>query len=217
MRILEVHLLSPSLEDSVEFYCDLLELEMLQRTAQLLTIQCGDTVIYFRESNGTNALYHLAFEIPHNKFDESYDWFNERVQLIQITNTSYIADFINWKAKSFYFYDTHGNILEGIARFEADTHSPEKFSSRSINYISEIGIVSDHVAETIHQVHLDFNIPVFSRQPAQADFAALGDDQGLFIVAADDRPWYPTKTRSRHSHTRIVFEQKGNRYNWSID
>ena len=149
-----MHLLSPSLEDSVEFYCDLLELEMLQRTAQLLTIQCGDTVIYFRESNGTNALYHLAFEIPHNKFDESYDWFNERVQLIQITNTSYIADFINWKAKSFYFYDTHGNILEGIARFEADTHSPEKFSSRSINYISEIGIVSDHVAETIHQVHL---------------------------------------------------------------
>jgi hypothetical protein len=217
MRILELHLLSPSLPESLEFYGNLLGIEILQSNDHLLVMQCGDTIVNFRASEGAACLYHLAFEIPHNKFDEAYDWFNERVQLIPITNDSYIADFFNWKAKSFYFYDTHGNILEGIARFEADTHSPEKFSSRSINYISEIGIVSDNVAETIRQVKLDFNIPVFSRQPSQADFAALGDDQGLFIVASTDRPWYPTKTRSRHSHTRIVFEQKGNRYDWSID
>jgi catechol 2,3-dioxygenase-like lactoylglutathione lyase family enzyme len=216
MRILEIQLLTPSLEESVEFYCGLLEFEMLQNSDQLLSIQCGDTVITFRPSNGAAALYHFAFEIPHNKFDEAYDWFNERVDLLPITSDSFIADFVNWKAKSFYFYDSHGNILECIARFEADTHSKEKFNSRSINYISEIGIVSDKVAETIHQVQLDFNIPVFSRQPAYADFAALGDDQGLFIVASNNRSWYPTETRSRHSLIRIAFEQHGNRYEWTV-
>ena len=217
MRILELHLLSPSLAGSLEFYSNVLDIQILQSSDHLLMLQCGDTIIEFRPSHGADALYHFAFEIPNNKFDEAYNWFNERVQILMINNESFIADFVNWKAKSFYFYDSHGNILECIARFEADTHSTEKFSSRSINYVSEIGIVSNDVTETIREVQLDFNIPVFSRQPAQPDFAALGDDQGLFIVASDNRPWYPTQTRSRHSFTRVIFEHRGNRYDWSID
>ena len=32
----------------------------------------------------------------------------------------YIADFIKWHAKSFYFKDPAGNILELIARFDLD-------------------------------------------------------------------------------------------------
>ena len=215
MKILELHLLSPSLSESVAFYSDVLDLDILHNDEQLLMIEAGETLLHFRPSKGAAALYHIAFEIPNNKFDEAFEWFKERVEFLPVKNDSFIADFVNWKAKSFYFYDLHGNILECIARFEANTESIEKFSGQSINYISEIGIVTDHVDAMIHQVHVDFNVPVFSRQPAQADFAALGDDEGLFIVAADNRPWYPTETSSRHCLTRIVFEQKGNRFDWT--
>src|SRR5215203_6968588 len=100
MRILELHLLSPSLSDTTEFYCNGLGFEMLQSNDHLLMMQCGETIINFRSSDGANSLYHFAFEIPNNKFDEAYDWFNERVQFLPITDDTYIADFINWKAKS---------------------------------------------------------------------------------------------------------------------
>jgi catechol-2,3-dioxygenase len=214
MKILELHMLSPSLSDTVAFYNNVLDLDILHNDDQLLMIPAGSTLLHFRPSKGEPALYHIAFEIPNNKFEEAFEWFKERVEFLPVKNDSFIADFVNWKAKSFYFYDLHGNILECIARFEADTESIEKFSSQSINYVSEIGIVTDDVAATIHRVHLDFNVPVFARQPAQADFAALGDDEGLFIVASDNRPWYPTETRSRRCLTRIVFEQKGNGFDW---
>jgi catechol-2,3-dioxygenase len=217
MRILELHLLADNLKAVTDFYGDLLGFDLLHRDEHLVTVSAGETLLHFRPSHGAPAVYHFAFEVPNNRFDDAYQWFLDHVKLIPITVDSYIADFANWKAKSFYFYDTQGNILECIARFHADTASREKFSSHSINYISEIGIVVDHVAQTIEHVQDDFNIHVFVRQPPLADFAALGDDQGLFIVAANDRPWYPTNIRSCKCPIGIVFEQHGHQFHWKLN
>lgn len=217
MRILELHLLAENLEEAAAFYQGLIEFEILHQDKQLLTLATGDTQLHFRPANGAPALYHFAFEVPNNKFEDAYQWFSERVELMPITPDSFIADFVNWKAKSFYFRDNQGNILECIARFHSNTHSTQKFNSRSINYISEIGIVTDDITHTIHQVKQDFDVPVFSRQSVLPEFAALGNDEGLFIVSAPRRPWYPTKTEAQKCLTRIKFAQQNNEYEWTIE
>jgi hypothetical protein len=52
-----------------------------------------------------------------------------------------IADFVNWRAKSVYFFDPAGNIIELIARFDLNNASSEKFSSEQFLSLSEIGLV----------------------------------------------------------------------------
>ena len=42
-----------------------------------------------------------------------------------------IANFVNWHAKSVYFFDPAGNIVELIARFDLDNKTSETFSSRN--------------------------------------------------------------------------------------
>jgi len=217
MRILELHLLANDLSRTAEFYVDRMGFALLHQDQHLLTIASGESLLHFRPANRRPAQYHFAFEVPNNKFNDAFDWFSERTKLVPVSPGILVADFVNWKAKSFYFFDTQGNILECIARFEANTHSKEKFSSRSINYISEIGIVTNDLPHTIHQLKVDFNITSYSRQAPQQDFAAIGDDEGLFILAANQRPWYPTDILASKCLTRIIFEQNGHAFEWTIE
>src|SRR6476469_5199612 len=217
MRILELHLLTENLAKTADFYHGMLGFELSHYDEHLLTIAAGETLLNFRPAHGAPCLYHFAFEVPNNKFDDAYEWFSELVEFIPITPDTFIADFVNWKAKSFYFFDNQGNILECIARFDADTHSSVKFTSSSINYISEIGIVADDVPQMIHQLQLDFNIPPFPKHLPQPEFGAVGDDQGLFILAAKNRLWYPTDRPASKCLTRIIFEQHSREFDWIVN
>ena len=77
-----------------------------------------------------NPFYHFAFNIPSNKFEEAFQWMQTRVDLLWLDDyKSYIADFTNWNAKSFYFTDPAGNILEFISRFDLDDIAAEPFSA----------------------------------------------------------------------------------------
>lgn len=217
MRILELHLLTENLAEAADFYDGLLGFELSHYDEQLLIVTIGDTLLNFRPAGGAPCLYHFAFEVPNNKFDDAYEWFSQLVNFLPITADKFIADFVNWTARSFYFYDNQGNILECIARFESNTHSKEKFTSRAINYISEIGIVIDDVPHTIHQLQVDFNLTPFPRQPPQQEFAAVGDDEGLFMLAANQRPWYPTNIPASKCLTRIIFEQHRHEFDWIVN
>lgn len=217
MKILELDLLSPDMKTTAWFYQTVLGFRLLTSHPGHLQLQAGDTILNFRPAEGRPCVYHLAFDIPHNQLEEAFEWVNQRVDILPVTNESKIADFVNWKAKSFYFFDPHGNILEYIARFKADTASKKHFNGDSVLYVSELGIVTADVQRTIRQVSTDFSVPVFSRQPPMQDFAALGDDRGLFIVVTEERAWYPTQTKSVRSFTRVVFEQHDQQFEWTIE
>ena len=56
--------------------------------------------------------YHYAINIPANKIEEAKDWLSNRVRLLWMEDyKDDIADFVNWHAKSIYFYDPAGNIV----------------------------------------------------------------------------------------------------------
>ena len=103
-----------------------------------------------------------------------------------------VIDFPNWNAKSLYFYDNNGNVLECIARFDNESGSEKPFDSSGFISISEIALVSDNVKELAADLIKRYNLAYFTRQKQSEEFSVLGDDIGLIILVNSSRNWFPT-------------------------
>lgn len=209
MNILEIQLITSNIPQTQKFYHEILGMEILHADDSSIKFSAAQSTLVFKKTAINNPFYHFAFTIPSNKFEEAHAWANQNVQLLPITPASTIANFTNWNAKAFYFYDNNQNIVEFIARFDLDNNSDKSFDGGSIFSISEIGIVTDDAKAYSERMIEEYDINFFSKQPPQDDFAAIGDDSGLFIVVNDKRNWYPTNKPSRKYWTAIKFEQEG--------
>ena len=201
MHIRELTIKTSNLQELYEFYAEVLSLEVEDESPNdgQLIINVGNSVLIFEESNSIrNPVYHFAFNIPSNKIEEAHEWLKDKVNLIWLSDyNSNIAEFKGWKARSLYFYDPAGNIVEFIARTDLNDHSSAPFSELQIRNISEVGIVfpsnsyGDHVKDLLGK----FGLSWFGKQPPMEQFCAVGDDEGLFIVVPENRAWYPTQDR----------------------
>jgi catechol-2,3-dioxygenase len=209
MKLLEVELLSADILQTKEFYHEILGMEILHADDSSIKVSAGLSTLIFKKTNNENPFYHFAFTIPSNKFEEAHAWASKGVQLLPVTPDSTIADFKNWNAKAFYFYDNNQNIVEFIARFDLDNNSDKPFDGSSVFSISEIGIVVDNAKAHSEKMLEEYELNFFSRQPPQDDFVAIGDDHGLFIVVNDKRNWYPTNKPSGKYWTAIKMEYNG--------
>jgi hypothetical protein len=167
---------------------------------QDLIVHAGNSEIIFRQAlNNKQPYYHFAFNIPYNKIEAAREWLKEKAKLIWIEDyNSEIAEFINWKARSIYFFDPAGNIVELIGRKEFYLATENGFGPKDFLSISEIGIVfhkkeyDNRIEEIMDLMELGY----FSRQKPIPGFSAIGDDEGLLIAVYDDRKWYPTNIHS---------------------
>ena len=216
MNIPELQLLSSNISQTKKFYYEILGMRIIHADESSIKISAGQSTLLFKKVNGQNPFYHFAFTIPANKFNEAFAWANKKVELIPITPTSNIADFKNWNAKAFYFYDNNQNIVEFIARFDLDNNSDKVFDGSSIYSISEIGIVVDNAKEYSKKLLEEHGLNYFSHQPPQDDFVAIGDDNGLFIVVNNKRNWYPTSKPSEKFWKAIRIEQGGKFTNFEM-
>ncbi len=82
----------------------------------------------------------------------------------------------------------------------------KKFNPSSIVSISEIAIVTDNVTETANHLIQSLNIIYFDKQMPSEDFAALGDDHGLFILSKTERNWFLTDMPSKKYWQKIIIE-----------
>jgi catechol-2,3-dioxygenase len=209
MNILELQLLSTGISQTKKFYHEILGMGILHADDSSIKVSAGLSALIFKKAINKNPFYHFAFTIPSNKFEEAHAWVSKRVQLLPVAPDSTIADFKNWNAKAFYFYDNNQNIVEFIARFDLDNNSDNPFDGSSVFSISEIGIVVDNAKTYSEKMLEEYDLNFFSKQPPQGDFVAIGDDHGLFIVVNDKRNWYPTNKPSGKYWTAIKFEQEG--------
>ena len=166
------------------FYQEALELPVTQTGTDVL-VTMGTTIIRFKQATKQDPFYHFAITIPSNKIEEAKEWLSKKVELLWIEEyKSVIADFINWKAQSVYFFDPSGNIVELIARFDLHNETEETFSSKQLLSVSEIGLVfpkADIENQTAHLLQ-QFSLSYFDKQPPFPHFKAVGDDEGLFII-----------------------------------
>jgi catechol 2,3-dioxygenase-like lactoylglutathione lyase family enzyme len=203
MQILEVILLSENLKETELFYAGKLGFTIINKKAGTLSFAVGRSVLTFQSTEIKQPIYHFAINIPNNKLNEAVTWASLKADLINISENETIADFSTWNAKSFYFFDNNGNILEFIARKDLDNSSDLPFESTSILSISEIGIVSNRVPELASFLSHKYQIPIFEKQTVSPNFAALGNDQGLLILSGLHRHWFPTQTPADKFPTHI--------------
>lgn len=197
MLLKEIRLKTNHLSALHNFYKEVLELPTVYSSEKSIIVTAGKSQLIFEETNNPgNPFYHFAFNIPSNKFEEAFQWMKTKLELLWLDDyKSYIANFVNWNAKSFYFIDPAGNILELIARFDLNDTVDENFSCAHIRNVSEIGLVfpvksfDSDVNKLLEQYPLSY----FDKQPPVPYFRAVGNDEGLFVIVPENRVWFSTK------------------------
>jgi catechol 2,3-dioxygenase-like lactoylglutathione lyase family enzyme len=209
MKILELELLSDDILKTEVFYNEVLGLNTMSKEDSGISFNAGSTKLTFRPSINVKPVYHFAFDVPNNKLLEAFDWIEKKTEIMYVIPPDKIADFYNWNAKSFYFYDNNGNILEFIARNDLDNASQKAFDGASILSVSEIGLVSKNVVVQCDELFDKYGLTAYSKQPKLNKFIVLGTVTGLFILVEENRDWYPTDKKSKSFWTKIVFSNNG--------
>ncbi len=197
MDIQEITLLSNNLAETLAFYSGVIGLPVFNQEGQSLSFSAGKSILTFEESAAIkHPTYHFAFNIPENQIQEAVNWCRDKVELLQITESSKIADYRQWNAHAVYFLDNNGNVVELIARHDLQNSASKTFTAAAITGISEIGLVTEKVPSFTHTLLDTYHLTLFSKQPMQPGFAAIGDDHGLLIIVGKGRCWFPTEVPS---------------------
>ncbi len=216
MLLKEIKLQTRHVTELFIFYKEVLQLPVTFLEEKTISILSGQSLLIFTETNGsTDPFYHFAFNIPSNKFDEAFQWVQNRTELLWLDEyKSYVADFVNWHAKSVYFQDPAGNILELITRFDLNDNVYESFSSKQFRNISEIGLVFpvDLLDKNVNVLLANYDLEYFLKQPPLPYFRAIGDDEGLFIAVPENRNWFATHTPSGIFPIEVSFINNNNLY-----
>lgn len=209
MKILELELLSDDILKTEVFYNEVLGLKTISKEDSGISFNAGSTKLTFRPSVDVKPVYHFAFDLPNNKLLEAFDCIEKKTEIMYVIPPDKIADFYNWNAKSFYFYDNNGNILEFIARNDLDNATQKAFDGASILSVSEIGLVSKNVVVQCDKLFDKYGLTAYSKQPKLNKFIVLGTVTGLFILVEENRDWYPTDKKSKSFWMKIVFSNNG--------
>jgi len=107
-----------------------------------------------------------------------------------------------WDSQSVYFDGPEGQVLELIERRGRERDSASELTLLSV---SEVGVAVPDVAAAIAALGAA-GLDVY-QGPYPADFAAVGDAEGMLILAAPGRAWLPTSDRrAGASRVRVVAE-----------
>jgi len=215
MQINRVILQTSVLKALTVFYNSLIELRADGRNEGETTIMIGSTELVFKQVSAADPFYHFAINIPANKIEEAKKWLSGRVELIRMDPyESDIADFASWHAKSIYFFDPAGNIVELIARFDLDNKTDEPFSSAQFLSVSEVGLVlkENEFHKSVASLLQQYQLSYFDKQPPLRYFRVVGNDEGLFIVVPENRNWFPTNKSSGIFPMEVKFENDGREY-----
>jgi len=200
-----------------DFYHRLLGLEILDETADAVTVAAGRTQMTFVSGGSAppdeTPFYHLAFQIPENKIRAARDWQRERTPLVppdaeRLLDPAYPEDvvhFAHWNAHAVFFRDPAGNLLEHIARHDLDNAAPGPFTSGDVLSVSEIALVVENVGAAAAELGKALGLSTYGATSDQ--FVPLGDEHGLLLVFGrgrnlgfgEGRPAgvFPTRVRIR--------------------
>ncbi len=206
MKILELNLFCNDLKSLNDFYISNFDLALLSESENTLTVLIGKSKLTFKQNTGIESpYYHFAINIPENQINEAINWLKPKVKLIE-NEGSPLINFPNWNAHSVYFYDPAGNIVELIARHDLNNASNEPFSAKSLLNISEVGMPVPDVKVFHDMLNEKFGEKLWSGN--LETFAAMGDQEGLFIVVTPHRNWYPTDKPCNIYPLKVKIESK---------
>jgi catechol 2,3-dioxygenase-like lactoylglutathione lyase family enzyme len=202
MKIHELTLAAGNPEEQKKFYSENLGFKEIEASSATdgFSFMAGYTRINFVPGD-KDSRYHFAFNIRPDQLPDTIKWLEDHeIELLNNEQgTGKIVDFPAWRAKSVYFFDPAGNIVEFIARAAiAPAGNAPKFSAQSICGISEIGIVCDEVPAMRQWIEMTHGINGFVRQENTENFSAMGDDEGLLLLVPEGRNWFMGNFEAYH-------------------
>lgn len=212
MQIHEIHLWTGNLSAQFEFYSGLLKLPVLEQNGRQFAVLAGETALFFHRDLNFSGIYHFAFNIPENLYEEAKLWLLARLPLVELIDGTDIFYTLGiWNSHAMYFRDADNNIVEFIARHYLPNKSSDPFSTEQILSISEIGLPTENVIEQVETFQAQLGLQVFDGAGSEV-FTALGDQRGLLIIVQQGRIWFPqTGTPAQIQPVRVVLSNQQNR------
>ncbi|AVY68310.1 hypothetical protein [Xanthomonas translucens] len=203
MRIVQLSLPASDPAASAAFYRDVLQLPVAATQVRI-----GWSLLDLVAANVEVGSVHLAFNLPHARFDAACAWLSWRVPLLHdpLGESRFVLD-AAWQSQSLYFAGPDGAVLELIARKPLPVHATAAgaFSAAELLCISEIGLPSAQVPAVVAAAQQRLGLPPFV--PVSDVFAPLGDHEGLLIVVDGQRRWFPEQRQLPFAHgVRVVVE-----------
>ncbi|WP_025784439.1 hypothetical protein [Sporosarcina sp. D27] len=191
MDIKQVTLQATKIEEMKYFYTVTLGLDLVEDNEDKFCVAVGSSKLEFTSTNEkVNPYYHFAFNIPRNKFNEAKSWVEEKVSLNREDGVDE-ADFPHLSARSLYFNDPSGNIVEFISRHSTSDNGDEPFSHKSILNISEISLTVLDAIKVGRQL-MELGIKERDNEPLSAtSLNFMGDTKaGVFVLLVQPgRKW----------------------------
>jgi len=196
MLIKELKLFTSNLNQQVHFYKNVIGLELIELQDETVSFTVGDSILKFDYKEQITP-YHFAVNIPYNQSNEALVWLKDRVEILKNGNDE-IQHFTGINAKSIYFYDFEGNIVEFISRVNLGILSKDKFSVDNLLNISEIGLATEDIERDYNQLNSIVQLDIFNGTTER--FCTVGDQNGLFIfVNKNIKDWFPTNDKAYSS------------------
>lgn len=215
MRLLELTLDATDLTAAYSFYAGDLGLPVVRRATDALTLQAGASRLTFRRVERAAApCYHFAFNIHPTRFERARASMAALTPLVHDRSGRDVFDFRSWDATACYFIDPLGNVGELIAR--RDLRGEPVPSDPGILSLGEIGLVTGDVPALTKRLSRELGIGVY-RDSAGDEFAALGDEHGLLILARQGREWYPETGKSAVSMNLSALLETDNGKRWRLE
>ncbi|MGY2895027.1 VOC family protein [Deinococcus sp. UYEF24] len=199
MNLLEVHLSSANTSAQRRFYAEALALPTAVSPQGHLGVQVGETSLSFEAGAPQSGPYHLAFDVPEHSFSEAHSWLHSRLPLLQEDGQDrFFSE--DWNADMLYFTDPEGNILELIARHTLPR--PEIHPGTPLLNVSEVGLAVADVPATLQALTDHFGVGAYLSH--SDSFTPAGTPQGLLILVAAGRPWFPTRQAAAPLPVRVL-------------
>lgn len=188
MKIKKLLLYTSQLDKQIEFYQSVLGILPSAKTDTYTEFKIGTTSLVFQYKASATP-YHFAINIPSNKEHEALAWLKQRVSLLSFEGNELI-DFVNWNAKSMYFYDADKNIVEFIARKNLRIETSQPFDQQQLLCVSEIGIAVTNIKAVYESIIAISDVGFYFGNLEH--FCAAGDEYGLFIlIDQQHKGWMP--------------------------
>lgn len=194
MKMITVSVQVRSLEGAEEFYGGALSLDT-RRELDAVVVSVGTTRLELVENPDTAGSHHFAITIPSNKFDAAKAWLGQRSELLGTPETDEFECSPSWNARSLYFAGHGRSVLELIIRRDLDNAAAGPFVSADLLCISEVGVAVADLPAVVGLLTDEAEIVPYGGA-AGSVFAPVGDAQGMLILVAPGRTWFPTADRA---------------------
>jgi hypothetical protein len=172
------------------FYGESLGLTVIRSDRAVLELMIGTSRLIFRSHPEVlQGSHHFAFNIPHNLFREAKTWLAQRIPLIRDRDGRDEFFHETRNAESLYFFDGAGNGAELIARRSLGAEARPPFTPGQLLGMSEIGIGMPDVRAAAMLIQERTKVAPYGQ--ADDTFTPMGTSDGLLILAARGREWYP--------------------------